>query len=247
MNTPVLQKDVICAVTQQRSGNTKTRFPHSHVSVRKTQEKRTQIMEEFIIFRTLNKLSLSPLIKASQETGMFFTKHWFTCGTSLENYVSQSPPLWCLVFSRQLFLQLNLPICSIYTILCFLFPDIKPQKSTCDCSRGKDIFNQGNLRIFNTHSHFPFPNSTVPPLLLLAEYREASAWIWGNMYTEESRPSFALKYAGSFLTNRKAAYLALAVETLNERGILNLLMSQKGWILTTCKAPSCSLILIARH
>lgn len=161
--------------------------------------------------------------------------------------VSQSPLLWCSVFSRQLFLQLNLPICSIYAVFCFLFPDIKPQKSTCDCSRGKDIFNQGNLRIFKTHSHFPFPNSTLPPLLLLAEYREASAWIWGNMYTEESGPSFALKYAGSFLTNRKAAYLALAVEILNERGILNLLMSQKGWILTTREAPSCSLILIARH
>lgn len=90
--------------------------------------KRAQIMEGFMIFRTLSKLSLSPLIKASQEMGMFFTKHWFTCGNSLENYVSQSPPLRCLVFSRQLFLQLNLPICSICTILCFLFPDIKPQK-----------------------------------------------------------------------------------------------------------------------
>lgn len=178
--------------------------------------------------------------------GTFFSKSWFTCGKSLENYVSQSP------HSALVFLQAAIPSAQPaplqYThLLCFLFPNIKPQRSTCDCSRGKVIFNQGSLRIFKTHSHFPFPSSTLPPILLLAEYREASAWIWGNMYTEEWRPSFALKYAGSFLTNRKAAYLALAVEILNERGILNLLMSQKGWILTVCKAPSCSLILIVRH
>lgn len=41
----------------------------------------------------LCKLSLSPLIKASQEMGLFFAKHWFTCGNSLENCFSVTSAL----------------------------------------------------------------------------------------------------------------------------------------------------------
>lgn len=178
--------------------------------------------------------------------GLLFTKHCFTCGNSLENCFSITSALMPGFLQAAISSTKPAHVQYVHCIL-LSFPQHQAIESICDCRRGKDIFNQGNLRIFKTLSHFPFPNSILPLLLLLAEYSKAPAWIWGNMYTKESSPSFALKYAGSFLTNHKAAYLALAVEILNERGILNLLMSQKGWILTTCKAPSCSLILIARH
>lgn len=92
-------KDVVCTVPKQHSGKIKTRAlpspSHVSVCVRKTKEKKkvTNYRRIYNLQDPLCKLSLSPLIKASQEMGLFFAKHWFTCGNSLENCFSVTSAL----------------------------------------------------------------------------------------------------------------------------------------------------------
>jgi len=71
MNTQ--QQDVTCAVTQLRGGKTKTPFPHSHLSVWKTQKKGTNYARIYN-FRTVSKLSLSPLTRSQPGDGNVFHK-----------------------------------------------------------------------------------------------------------------------------------------------------------------------------